>query len=177
MTNYSVFNTANKPIYVQQTNTYVSPAIESMPDLSAASAGRLFTLTTGNVSAGGGANLLLQVVNPAASSRTLYLSQIIGGSTAAASLIVYNGGILTGGTTPVPVNNNFGSSVTSAVTTQQVTGTVTGSPVTLMNIPLTAGAYNIQLRGSVIIPPGRSVTISIGPGSLTGSINLTWWEV
>ncbi|MCM3128507.1 MULTISPECIES: hypothetical protein [unclassified Paenibacillus] len=61
---YSVFNTANKPIYVQQTNTYVSPATEFMPDLSAASAGRLFTLTTGNVS-GGGANLLLQVVNPA----------------------------------------------------------------------------------------------------------------
>lgn len=41
---YSVFNTANKPIYVQQTNTYVSPAIESMPDLSAASAGKLLHL-------------------------------------------------------------------------------------------------------------------------------------
>ena len=157
-------------------NTYVSPGVEATPDAGAAAAGRLFSLTSGNVSVGSGSSLLLQVVNPAASGRTLYFSQVIGGTTAAASLILYRGGTLTGGSVLTPINNLFGSSITSVMTAQQVTGSITGSPVTLISIPLTAGAYSTRLPGTIIVPSGQSMTLSLGTGALTGSLNVSWWE-
>lgn len=176
MTNYNVFNSSDRPVYTQQMNTYVSPGVEATPDVGAAAAGRLFSLTTGNIAVGSGSSLLLQVVNPAASGRTLYFSQAIGGTTAAASLILYRGGTLTGGTGLTPINNLFGSPITSVMTAQQVSGSITGGPVTVMSIPLTSGAYQVRIPGTILVPPGQSVTFSLGTGTLTGSINVSWWE-
>ncbi|SEK46836.1 hypothetical protein [Paenibacillus sp. OK003] len=176
MTNSNIFNPANSPVYTQLTNTFSSPGIESTPEGGAAAAGSSFILTTGSVSVGAGLNLLLQVVNATSSGRTLYVSRISGGATAAATLIVYSGGTITGGTTPAPVNTLLGNANASVMTTRQNTSTLTGTSTSLLSIPLTAGMYWLNLNGSIIVPPGQTLTISVGTGSQTAAINLSWWE-
>ncbi|RAI99165.1 hypothetical protein DET54_103304 [Paenibacillus pabuli] len=176
MTNSHVFNQSNGPLYTQLTNTFSAPGIESTPEGGAAAAGSSFTLTTGSVSVGAGLNLLLQVVNATGSGRTLYVSRISGGTTAAATLTVYSGGTITGATTTTPVNTLLGNANASVMTTRQNTGTLTGTFTSLVSIPLTAGIYMLNLNGSIIVPPGQTLTISVGTGSQTAAINLSWWE-
>ncbi|KOY14476.1 hypothetical protein [Paenibacillus xylanivorans] len=176
MTNSNVFNQSNGPLYTQLTNTFSTPGIESTPEGGAAAAGSNFALTTSNVSIGAGLNLLLQVANSVGSGRTLYVSRISGGTTAAATLIVYSGGTITGGTTPTPVNTLLGNANTSVMTTRQINGTLTGTSTILLSIPLTAGIYMLSLNGSIIVPPGQTLTISTGTGAQTAAINLSWWE-
>ncbi|BFH63320.1 MULTISPECIES: hypothetical protein [Paenibacillus] len=176
MVNFKIFNKSSLPLYTQNVNTYTSPGIGSLPSSSAASAGASFTLTSGSVTVPISQNLLLQISNPAGSGKTVYASSISGGSTAAATVNVYSGGTITGGTTPTPQNNLFGSTITSIVTTHQNNGTLGGSPVLYINVPVTAGLYSISLNGSLVVPPGQTLTITLGTGALTGSINLSWWE-
>jgi hypothetical protein len=176
MTNSNVFNQSNGPLYTQLTNTFSAPGIESTPEGGAAAAGSSFILTTGSISVGAGLNLLLQVVNATGSGRTLYVSRISGGTTAAATLNVYSGGTITGGTTTTPVNTLLGNANTSVMTTRQIAGTLTGTSTSLLSIPLTAGIYMLNLNGSIIVPPGQTLTISAGTGAQTAAINLSWWE-
>lgn len=177
MPNNKVFNTISMPIYSLQTNTYTSPAVEEDASAAAAAAGISFWLPTGNVSVGGSANLLLQITNPSGSGKTVSINQISGGSSASASLILYSGGTITGGTTPTPSNSRLGTATTSIVTTKQLTGTLTGSPTTLYSTFVTAGLYNLVFQGGLVVPVNQTLTVSLGVGSLTGSINLNWWEV
>ncbi|WP_336762822.1 hypothetical protein [Paenibacillus sp. USHLN196] len=176
MTNYNVFNQSNGPLFTQLTNTFSAPGIEASPDSAAAAAGSFFALTTNNSSIPSNQNLLLQVVNAVGSGRTLRISGLTGGTTAAATLVIYSGGTVTGGSTPVPVNTLLGNTNTSVVTTRQNTGTLGGAFTSLTSIPLTAGMYSLNLNGSIIVPPGQTLSISVGTGSQTGAINLFWWE-
>ncbi|MFD0678044.1 MULTISPECIES: hypothetical protein [unclassified Paenibacillus] len=64
MTNYSIFNQANAPLYTNMTNTYANPGVETLPEGNAAISSLLFTLTTGSVSVSSGQSLLLQAANP-----------------------------------------------------------------------------------------------------------------
>jgi hypothetical protein len=34
----------------------------------------------------------------------------------------------------------------------------------------------LNLNGSIIVPPGQTLTISAGTGAQTAAINLSWWE-
>lgn len=176
MTNANVFNQSNGPLFTQLTNTFAAPGIEAPPDTGAAAAGSFFALTTNNVTIPSSQNLLLQIVNAAGSGRTIRLSSLMGGTTAAATLVIYSGGTVTVGTTPTPSNTLLGSSNASIVTTRQNTGTLGGTFTSLISIPLTAGIYSLDLNGSIVVPPGQSLSISLGTGSQVGSINLLWWE-
>ncbi|QHW32451.1 hypothetical protein GZH47_17625 [Paenibacillus rhizovicinus] len=176
MNNYNVFNTEHNPVYMQQNNNFTSPGINGLPELDAAKSGFLFILTSGSVAAGSGSSLLLQVTNSNGSGKKLYISGITGGTTAAATLTVLSGGTITGGTTPTPINALFGSATTSVVTTKQNTGTLGGTPTTVMAMQLTAGMYNVELSGGLIVQANQTLSLTLGTGALTGSINLTWWE-
>lgn len=83
---------------------------------------------------------------------------------------------MTAGSTPVPVNTLLGNTNASVVTTRQNTGTLGGTFTSIASIPLTAGMYSLDLNGSIIVPPGQTLSISVGTGSQTGAINLFWWE-
>ncbi len=176
MANFKIFNKSNRPLYTQSVNNYTSPRIGSLPDSGAAAAGASFMLTTGSVSVPASQSLLLQIGNPAGSGKTIYVAGIAGGSSAAGAVNLYSGGIITGGTTPVPSNNRFGSANASVVSTRQHTGQLGGGPVLYMNMPITAGLYNINVDGALVVPPGQTLTVTLGTGALTASINLSWWE-
>ncbi|MBD8840763.1 MULTISPECIES: hypothetical protein [unclassified Paenibacillus] len=176
MTNSNVFNQSNGPLFTQMTNTYAAPGIEASVDTGAAAAGSFFALTTNNIAIPASQNLLLQILNATGSGRTVRIASLSGGTTAAATLVVYSGGTVTVGTTPVPVNTLLGNTNTSIVTTRQNTGTLGGTFTSLLSIPLTAGMYSLNLNGSILVPPGQSLSISLGTGSQTAAINLFWWE-
>lgn len=176
MTNYSIFNKSNSPLYTQSTNTYLIPAIESTPEGDAAKSGALYILSTGSVSVGAGSNLLLQITNPLASGKTIYVSNLIGGVTAAATVTIQKSGTITGGTTPTPFNANLGSANTSVVTTKQNTGTLGGSPTSFISVPVTASMYSLAFGGGIVVPANQTLSITVGTGALTASAILTWWE-
>lgn len=176
MTNYSIFNKSNSPLYTEITNTFSSPGIESAPAEDAAKSGLLYTLSSGSVSVPSGSSLLLQVSNPGGSGKTMYVSRVMGGVTAAAAVLMHSGGTITGGTTPTPVNMLFGSSNVSSMTTRQNTGSLTGTPVTFASLPVTAGLYTIPIGGSIVVPPGQTFTVTVGTGALNASAVVTWWE-
>jgi len=176
MTNTNVFNQSNGPLFTQLTNTFAAPGIGAAPDTGAAAAGSFFALTTNNTLIPSNQNLLLQILNAAGSGRTIRIASLSGGTTAAATLVVYSGGTVTIGSTPVPVNTLLGNANTSVVTTRQNTGTLGGTFTSLLSIPLTAGLYALDLNGSIVVPPGQSLSIGLGTGNQTGAINLFWWE-
>ncbi|ETT35345.1 hypothetical protein MHI48_28900 [Paenibacillus sp. FSL H7-0942] len=176
MTNYNVFNQSNRPLFTQLTNTFSAPGIEASPDSGAAAAGSFFALTTNNTLIPSNQSLLLQILNAAGSGRTIRISSLTGGTTAAATLVIYSGGTVTAGSTPVPVNTLLGNTNASVVTTRQNTGTLGGTFTSIASIPLTAGMYSLGLNGSIIVPPGQTLSISVGTGNQTAAINLFWWE-
>ncbi|MBD8498104.1 MULTISPECIES: hypothetical protein [Paenibacillus] len=177
MPNQTVFNTSSMPLFTSMTNTYTNPGVGSSAAQAAASAGVGFRLTTASASVGGSQNLLLQITNPAASGKNIYLVDISGGTTAAATINVSSGGTIAGGTTPVPVNTRLGTATTSVVTTRQLSGTLGGTPTTFLTTYVTAGAYLLVFDGGLIVPANQVLTVSLGVGALTGSINLQWWEL
>ncbi|MGO4545302.1 hypothetical protein AB4Z29_10910 [Paenibacillus sp. 2TAB23] len=177
VTNNSVFNTENKPLYTFINNPYSSSASIAPPEADASSNGRLFMVTTANAAIAGGSNQLVQITNPNLSGRSLYVSRISGGTTAAATLILYAGGTVTGGTTPAPFNCQFGNTTTSIATARTSAGTVTGTPTQFMSLPMAAGMFNLDFTGGIIVPPNRSITLSLGPGAITAATNIAWWEV
>ncbi|WP_153980324.1 hypothetical protein [Paenibacillus xylanilyticus] len=178
ITNYNVFNQSNGPLFTQLTNTFSAPGIEASAESGAAAAGSFFALTTNNAGLPNNQNLLLQIINAAGSGRTLRISSVSGGTTAAATLVVYSGGTVStsGGSTPVPVNTLLGSTNASVVTTRQNTGTLGGAFTSLLSLPLTAGMFRMNFNGSIIVPPGLTLSVSVGVGNQTAAINLFWWE-
>jgi hypothetical protein len=176
ITNYNVFNQSNGPLFTQLTNTFSAPGIEASAESGAASAGSFFALTTNNAAIPSNQSLLLQILNAAGSGRTLRISSISGGTTAAATLVVYSGGTVTVGSTPVPVNTLLGSTNASVAITRQNTGTLGGAFTSLLSLPLTAGMFRMNFNGSIIVPPGQTLSVSLGIGNQTAAINLFWWE-
>ncbi|MBO7748811.1 hypothetical protein I8J29_32035 [Paenibacillus sp. MWE-103] len=176
MTNYHIFNTEQNPIYMQQSNVFASPGINGAPELDAAKNGVLYILNSGSVSVGSGSSLLLQAANPVGSGKRLFVSRVAGGTTAAAALTIASGGTIAGGTTPAPFNALFGNSAASAATTRQNTGTLGGAPTTVMTMQVTSGMFAIDFSGSLVVQAGQTISLTLGAGALTGSLNLTWWE-
>lgn len=176
MTNYAIFNKSNDPLYTQSTNTYLIPAIEGSAESDAAKSGQLYIVTSGSVAVGSGNSLLIQIANPSGSGRTAYLSSVTGGSTAAVTLTLFKGGTIASGTTPTPVNANFGSANTSVVTARYNTGALVGSPTTFASIQLTAGIFQVYFSGGVVIPANQTLSITAGTAAATSSVNITWWE-
>ncbi|PWW08503.1 hypothetical protein DFQ01_101226 [Paenibacillus cellulosilyticus] len=175
MTNNSVFNNENSPVYMLTNNGYVSPVIIAPAEYDASNNQRLFCLTTGNVSVGSGVSLLLQITNPSGSGRTVYLSRVAGGASNTITLTIASSGTITGGTTPAPVNAYLGSATTSVVTTKQNTGTLGGTPATFFTATA-ADIYVVEFNGSIIVPANQTLTVTAGTGSVTASLNLVWWE-
>ncbi|CAM4458268.1 hypothetical protein [Paenibacillus typhae] len=177
MPNDAVFNQSGQPLYTEQVNTYIAPAIDSLPEADAAISGLLFaipfasTVTTS-------APLVIQLFNPADRGRTAYVSRVTASSaTAAVTLTLLRNATVTG-SIGTPVNFNFGSSVTSVMTARTATAAPTGSPDTLASLLLAAGPLIVDYNGRIIVPPGSSLTLSVtiasGSSAATGSIN--WWE-
>lgn len=176
MTNSSVFNNQKVPLYMFINNSYSSPAVVSQPEGSAAISGELFIVTTASTSVASGSNLLIQITNPSGSGKSLYISGISGGISAAATINVYSGGTVSGGTTPTPFNSQFGSTVASIATARTSTGSVSGTPTLFYTALLAAGIFNLTFTGAVIVPPNRSIAISVGTGAITAAANIIWWE-
>jgi hypothetical protein len=176
MTNNSVFNNERQPLYMLINNAYNAPASVAPPDASAAASGQLFVVATGNAAIAGASNQLTQITNPSGSGKSLYISKISGGITAAASLIIYSGGTVTGGTTPAPFNCQLGNATASIATARVASGSVTGTPTTIMSMPIAAGMYALDFTGGIIVPPNTVITLSLGPGALTAATNIMWWE-
>ncbi|MCR8642678.1 hypothetical protein NV379_08380 [Paenibacillus sp. N1-5-1-14] len=176
MPNNFIFNVTGNPLYTQLTNTYTTPGIESFAQSDAAKSGALYTLTSGSVSVTASNSLLLQVANPSGSGVTMYVWRVTGGVSAANTISLYSGGTVTGGTTPAPFNMNLGSTNISAMTTRNAIGTIGGSPVQFTSVLLAAGYYEIGFNGALIVPPNRTLTVTIGTGALTASANISWYE-
>jgi hypothetical protein len=176
MTNNAVFNNENHPLYMMINNTYVDPASVSPPEGDASTSGRLYMVTTSTLAVSSGQNQLIQITNPNLSGKNLYISRISGGVSAAATLNLYSGGTVSGGTTPTPFNCYFGSALTSIASARTTAGSVTGTPTLFMSSPLAAGMFTIEFTGGIIVPPNRSITLSVGPGAISAGSNISWWE-
>ncbi|AIQ54710.1 hypothetical protein [Paenibacillus sp. FSL R7-0331] len=177
MPNDAVFNQSGQPLFTEQVNTYIAPAIDSSPESDAAISGLLFAIPfTSTVTTA--APLVIQLFNPVGSGRTAYISRVTASSaTAAVTLSLLRNATVTG-TTGTPVNFNFGSSVTSVMTARTSTAAPTGSPANLASLLLAAGPVLVDFNGRIVVPSGSSLTVSItiasGSTAATGSIN--WWE-
>jgi hypothetical protein len=176
MPNFFVFNSQYNPLFTQLVNTYTTPSVETPPEGDAAKAGILYILTSNSINVPIGQNLLLQVSNPVGSGKTVYISSISGGASAAATVTLYSGGTITGGTSPTPFNTNFSSTNSSVMTTKLNTGSLGGTFNTFMSLLIASGLFILNANGGIIVPPGESLTVSVGTGSLTASGNITWWE-
>ncbi|WP_036746428.1 hypothetical protein [Paenibacillus sp. UNC451MF] len=106
----------------------------------------------------------------------MYISRVAGSaSIAGATATLLKNGTVTGSTV-TPLNLNFGSANTSVMTVRSATGTVTGSPVPFVTLILPAGPFMISFTGSILVPPGSALTITVGTGAATASANVSWWE-
>ncbi|OAB47009.1 hypothetical protein [Paenibacillus antarcticus] len=193
MPNYYVFDTITKPVNVQMTNTYQNPAISAPPESNASNFGRLFSIfgSASSLVVLGltSATISLLLSNPIGSGRTVYLSQVngsIGGSSLLSSLTgtmtMVKGGILTSPSTLTPTNNNFGNTTTSTSTAQSSTGAITGGTI-VASFQLAPGTFAQQFVGSIILPPGSSLSAVVTSSSsaigltMTSVLNFNWWEV
>jgi hypothetical protein len=62
------------------------------------------------------------------------------------------------------------------MTSQRLAGTIGGTPVTVFSAVLSAGQYTSDYNGRIIVPPGSSITVSIGLEAATAGVNISWWE-
>lgn len=192
MPNYYVFDTITRPVNVQMTNTYQNPDIIAPPETDASKSGGIFSIN-GSASATvvlglTAATISMLVTNPLGSGRTVYLSQItgsIGGSSLLSSLTgsmsIVKGGTLTSPSTLTPVNNNFGNATTRVTTAQSSTGAITGGTI-VAPFQLAPGPFTQPFSGSIIIPPGSSISAIVTSSAtavgltITSVLNLNWWE-
>lgn len=175
MPNYSVFNRSNGPLFTQQVNTFSTPGIDSSPEGGAAMAGILFAANFSS-SITAAQNAILQVSNPSNSGKTMYVSRIAGSSSIAGTTVNVLKNATVAGSAVTPVNLNFGSTTVSVMTAQSLAGTVSGSPVAILTLVLSAGSFVLELGGRIVVPPENSITVSVGLGSATASANINWWE-
>lgn len=177
MPNDAVFNQNGQPLYTEQVNTYIAPAIDSLPEAGAAVSGLLFGIPFASTVTAS-APLVMQVANPGGSGRTVYISRVIASSgTAAVTLTLLRNAAL-GGAVITPVNYIFGSAVTSVATARTATAAPTGSPATLLSMLLATGPVILDFDGRIMVPPGTSLTatVTIASGSAAATGHISWWE-
>lgn len=192
MPNQFVFNDNDQPVYVEMVNTFRSPDISAPPEISASKNAVLYS-TNNSASALVVLGLLsaimsIRISNAVGSGRTIYISRIsgsIGGSSLlsamSGSFSIVKGGTLTSPSTLTPVNNNLGSSATSAMTAQSSTAAISGG-TTLFNYQLAPGAFAQTFTGSIIVPPGSAICANVTSSSsavgltITSALSFSWWE-
>jgi hypothetical protein len=175
MPNYFVFDQINSPLFTKQVNTFISPGIDSAPEAGAAKAGILFAANfSSNISAG--QNLILHTSNPAANSKTMYISRVSGSASAAGTTVTLLKNGTVSGAVVTPVNLNFGSSNSSGMSVISATGSAAGSPTTFLTLILQAGEFVIDFTGRIVVPPGHSLTVTVGLGAANATANVNWWE-
>lgn len=177
MPNDAMFNQNNQPLYTEQVNTYITPGIYSLPEADAAMSGLLFGIPFASTVTAS-APLVMQVSNPAGSGRTVYISRVIASTGTAAVTLTLLRNAAVGGSVTTPVNYNFGSALTSVTTARTATAAPTGSPATLMSLLQAIGPVVLEFDGSIILPPGNSltITVTIGSGSSAATGSICWWE-
>ncbi|MFC5403510.1 hypothetical protein [Cohnella soli] len=192
MTNYSVFDSSVQPVYTHATNTYQSPAAVAPPDAGAASSGNEYNATATTSSTlgalGGSVIISLQIANPNGSGKTLYVSSVAVGtgvtlnllSSFSASLSFLKGGTLTSPSTVTPVNGNFASANTSAMTVRSSSAAPSGG-TDFMSLPVNAGQFISVQTGQIVVPPNQTLIVSLSAslsvaGTLSTTANITWWE-
>ncbi|WP_151737174.1 hypothetical protein [Paenibacillus tengchongensis] len=192
MPNNTVFNGEDQPVYVEMTNSYLTPDISAPPEMNAAQNTVLYST---NASASATVVLALisaissiRIANPAGSGRTLYISRIsgsIGGSSLLSNMSgtfsIVRGGTLTSPAVLTPVNNNLGSSAASSATTQSSTAAISGGTV-LYSYQLAPGTFSQTFSGSIVLPPGSALSANVTSSSsaigltITSAVSLAWWE-
>lgn len=192
MPNHSVFNDEDQPVYVEMTNSYLTPDISAPPEMNAA---QNTVLYSANASASATVVLALisaissvRIANPAGSGRTFHISRIsgsIGGSSLLSAMSgtfsIVRGGTLTSPATLTPVNNNLGSSAASVATAQTSTSVISGGLV-LYSYQLAPGTFSQPFSGSIVLPPGSALSVSVVSSSsaigltITSAVSLVWWE-
>ena len=130
----------------------------------------------------------LQLINPVNSGKTVFISRINGsiGGSSLLSAISGSMNIVRGGTvsSPAPVtavNNNLGQTGGSAVNVQTSVSAITGGAV-LTNIQMVPGVFSENYSGSIVIPPGGTLSVNVTSSSstvgltVTSTVNVNWWE-
>jgi hypothetical protein len=118
----------------------------------------------------------------------VYISQIsgsIGGSSMLSAMsgtfTIARGGALTAPGTLIPVNNNLASAASGSMTVQSSAAAVSGGTV-LYTYQLAPGAFTQVFTGSIVIPPGGAISVSVSSSSssvgltITSALGFTWWE-
>jgi len=192
MPNQSVFDSGAQPVYTKLTNTYQSPGTIAAPDAGAATSGSEYAATATNSASlgilGGSVTIVLQIANPSGSGKTMYVSKIAGGtgvslsllSSFSATLAFAKGGTLSSPATVTPVNANFSSANTSAMTVRSSTSAASGATA-FFSLPLVGGQVESDQGGAIVVPPNQSLTVTIAAslsvlGVLSATANVTWWE-
>ncbi|SDX95695.1 hypothetical protein [Paenibacillus sp. CF384] len=192
MPNHFVFDQSNSKFYGQLTNTYVSPGIHAPPDYGATVSAREFAATYNNSASlsilGGSVTATIQISNPNASGRTLYVSRITGGvgvglsllSSFSGSLTMSRAATISSPSTLTPFNTQFGNSATSVMTARSSTSAASGGTA-FLSVPLNPGMFSFDYVGGLIVPENQSISITVSSsltvaGTLTSFANITWWE-
>lgn len=177
MPNDSVFNQMSQPLYTEQVNTYLAPAIDSPTEGAAAKAGLLFTIPFSSTVTTA-APLVLQVSNPVGSGRTMYISRVTGSSATAAITLTLLRNATVGGSVITPINLNFGSVFTSLMIGRSATVAPTGSPASVVSWLLAAGPVIIDFSGQIVVQPGNSLTalLTVASGNSGATAGISWWE-
>lgn len=192
MPNDAVFDYQNQPLYILTTNTYASPGTVAPPDTGAAAAGSEYMATATNSQSlgvlGGTVIITLQISNPTGSGKTLYVSRITGGtgvslnllSSFSATLALTKGGTLSSPAAITPVNANFSSANTSAMTARSSLSAASGGTL-FLSAPLSAGPFVSEQNGRLVVPPNQALTVTVSAalsvlGVLSATANVMWWE-
>ena len=192
MPNFFVFNKPDAPVYTQMQNNVANPDVSTLPDSDAGRAGVLFsangsasaTVLLGLISA----VVTIQLINPVNSGRTVFISRIngsIGGSSllsaVSGSMAIIRGGTVGSPVSAAAVNNNLGQTGGSVITVQTSTSAVTGGAI-LTNVQMVPGVFSQNYSGSVVLPPGSTLSVNVISSSstvgltVTSTVNVNWWE-
>ncbi|MFC4779402.1 hypothetical protein ACFO9Q_21620 [Paenibacillus sp. GCM10023252] len=192
MPNQSIFHNSNQFLYSDATNTYTSPETIAPPTQDASVNGLSYMASASNTGSlgilGGTIIVSLQLSNPAASGRRLYITSFEGSIDISLSVLSSFSGtsaIVSGGSLSLPAavtarNLRLGSSTASVVTARSSISAVSGG-TTFMTYPLQPASFRLEYPSSIIVPEGQAVTLTVSGslsilGSLSTYASITWWE-
>lgn len=147
---------------------------------NAARAGSLYYVSTGAIALTLAGFVVLQLTNPASSTKNLFIARFMTGTSASATFdLLRNATFAAAGTTLTPRNANFASpdaSVATAKFINQATDPTTGGQLlaSLVQTDAALADYN----GALVVTPGSTIALRASniTLTLTLSLNATWWE-
>lgn len=178
MPNIKIINSIDDPLYTMSSiSTYASRESQL---------GLVYTVSQSPQSVAVSSFLTLQITNPSASAKTVYINSIFGGSTDTINLsILRNGSFSASGTSLTPHNNNWAYSDSSICSSKYI---ITGSDPTsggtrLESLYQSSGNFYLFYQGQLIISPGAADQYlclrAENPSLLSAvvvTLGVTWWE-